>query len=191
MDIQHWRTLPAVQRALAELADYRPLLATAIAVQQIPAPTFDETERGSFVLDRLRSLGLCEVERDEIGNVYGVRRGSRRGPGLLISAHLDTVFPRETNLRVRYAGERVYGPGLGDNSTGLAGLIHAAQMFQLHDLPNAGDIWFVANVGEEGMGDLRGIKAAIERLRQQIKRVIVLEGCDFGTLHHQAIGVRR
>ncbi|PDW03909.1 peptidase M20 [Candidatus Viridilinea mediisalina] len=191
MDIQHWRKLPAVQCALTELSDYRPLLETAIAVQQIPAPTFDEAERGNFVLDRFRGLGLSEVSKDALGNVYGLRRGQRHGSGLLISAHLDTVFPRETNLRVRYEGERVYGPGIGDNSTGLAGLIHVAQILQRHDLPNEGNIWFVANVGEEGLGDLRGMKAAIERLRHEIKRVIVLEGCDFGTLHHQAIGVRR
>lgn len=191
MDIQRWRKLPAIQRALTELADYRPLLETAIAVQQIPAPTFDEAERGNFVFDRFRGLGLSEVSKDALGNVYGLRRGQRPGPGLLVSAHLDTVFPRETNLRIRYDGERVYGPGLGDNSTGLAGLIHLAQVLQRHDLPNEGDIWFVANVGEEGLGDLCGMKAVIEQLRQRIGRVIVLEGCDFGTLHHQAIGVRR
>lgn len=191
MDIQRWRDNPTVRRALAELADYRPVLETAIAVQQVPAPTFDEAERSAFVLDRLQALGLSDVEADELGNVYGRRPGRASRPGLLIAAHLDTVFPRDTDLRLRYEGDRVYGPGLGDNSTGVAGLIHLAQVMQRHDLPNQGDIWFVGNVGEEGLGDLRGIKAAIERLRPHIGRVIALEGCDFGTLHHQAIGVRR
>jgi tripeptide aminopeptidase len=191
MDIQRWRGLPAVRRALTELSDYRPILETAIAVQQIPAPTFDEAERAAFVLDRLRGMGLSDVSCDQIGNVYARRPGRQRSPALLVSAHLDTVFPRETDLRLRYEGERVYGPGLGDNSTGLAGLIHLAQVLQRHDLPNEGDIWFVGNVGEEGLGDLRGIRAAVERLRSELGRVIVLEGCDFGTLHHQAIGVRR
>jgi tripeptide aminopeptidase len=191
MDIQRWRGLPAVRRALNELSDYRPVLETAIAVQQIPAPTFDEAERAAFVLDRLCGLGLSDVACDEIGNVYARRPGRRGSPALLVSAHLDTVFPRETDLRLRYVGDRVYGPGLGDNSTGVAGLIHLAQALQRHDLPNEGDIWFVGNIGEEGLGDLRGIKAAVERLRSQLGRVIVLEGCDFGTLHHQAIGVRR
>ncbi|MFV9507287.1 MAG: M20/M25/M40 family metallo-hydrolase [Oscillochloridaceae bacterium umkhey_bin13] len=191
MDLTTWRSHPAVQRALGELADYRPILETAIAIQQVPAPTFDEAERSAFVFDRLHALGLVDVSRDILGNVYGRRPGLVRRPGLLISAHLDTVFPRETDLRLRYEGERVYGPGLGDNSTGLAGLIHVAQAMQRHDLPNQGDIWFVANIGEEGLGDLRGMRAAVDRLRDQIGRVIVLEGCDFGTLHHQAIGVRR
>lgn len=191
MDIQRWRDHPTVRRALAELADFRPVLETAIAVQQVPAPTFDEAERSAFVLDRLRALGLSDVATDELGNVYGRRPGREPRPALLISAHLDTVFPRDTDLRLRYEGDRVYGPGLGDNSTGVAGLIHLAQAMQRHDLPNLGDIWFVGNVGEEGLGDLRGIRAAVERLRPRIGRAIAIEGCDFGTLHHQAIGVRR
>lgn len=191
MDIQRWRDNPAVRRAFADLSDYRPVLETAIAVQQVPAPTFDEAERSAFVLDRLQALGLSDVAVDAIGNVYGRRPGRATRPGLLIAAHLDTVFPRETDLRLRYEGDRVYGPGLGDNSTGVAGLIHLAQVMQRHDLPNQGDIWFVGNVGEEGLGDLRGIRAAVDRLRSRISRVIALEGCDFGTLHHQAIGVRR
>lgn len=191
MDIQRWRDHPAVRRAFADLSDYRPVLETAIAVQQVPAPTFDEAARSAFVLDRLRALGLSDVEADSIGNVYGRRPGRASRPGLLVAAHLDTVFPRETDLRLRYEGDRVYGPGLGDNSTGVAGLIHLAQVMQRHDLPNQGDIWFVGNVGEEGLGDLRGIRAAVDRLRDRIGQVIALEGCDFGTLHHQAIGVRR
>lgn len=191
MDIQRWRDHPDVRRALAELADGRPVLETAIAVQQVPAPTFDEAERSAFVFERLRALGLSDVESDTLGNVYARRPGRTVRPALLIAAHLDTVFPRETDLRLRYDGDRVYGPGLGDNSTGVAGLIHLAQTMQRYDLPNQGDIWFVGNVGEEGLGDLRGIRAAVDRLRAKLGRVIALEGCDFGTLHHQAIGVRR
>lgn len=167
------------------------MLETAIAVQQVPAPTFDEAERSAFVFERLRALGLSDVESDTLGNVYARRPGRTVRPALLIAAHLDTVFPRETDLRLRYDGDRVYGPGLGDNSTGVAGLIHLAQTMQRYDLPNQGDIWFVGNVGEEGLGDLRGIRAAVDRLRAKLGRVIALEGCDFGTLHHQAIGVRR
>ena len=191
MDIQRWRTNPAVQRAIADLADPRPILETVIAVQQVPAPTFDERRRGELVCARMRGLGLQDVEHDGIGNVYGRRPGQSVQPGLLVSAHLDTVFPIETDLRIRREGVRVYGPGLGDNSTGVAGLLHLAEVFQRHSLPNQGDVWFVANVGEEGLGDLRGIRAVLDRLRDKVSAVIVLEGCDFGTLHHQAIGVRR
>jgi tripeptide aminopeptidase len=191
MDVQRWRANSAVQRALADLSDYRPILETAIAVQQVPAPTFDEGRRGELVEARMRDLGLSDVSRDAVGNVYGRRDGKGGQPGLLVSAHLDTVFPIETDLGIRREGGRIYGPGLGDNSTGIAGLLHLAAAFQRYDLPNQGDIWFVANVGEEGLGDLRGIRAAVDLLRSQVGSVIVLEGCDFGTLHHQSIGVRR
>lgn len=191
MDIQYWRDHPALQPALASLADSWPILETAIAIQQVPSPTFEEAQRSALVQERMRAIGLQDVEQDVIANVYGRRPGRANRPALLVSAHLDTVFPRDTDLSLRYDGDRIYGPGLGDNSTGLAGLLHLAQAIQTYDLPHQGDIWFVANVGEEGLGDLRGMRAAVNRLRGQIGAVIVLEGCDFGTLHHQAIGVRR
>lgn len=191
MNPLRWRDYPAVQQALTTLADPDPVVATAIAIQQVPAPTFDESARAAFVYERMQDLGLTDLTRDELDNVYGRRPGRTDKPAVLVSAHLDTVFPHGTNLGVRRQGERIYGPGLGDNSTGLAGMLHLAQVMQQFDLPNQADIWFVANVGEEGLGDLRGMRAAVERLRARLGSAIVLEGCDFGTLHHQAIGVRR
>lgn len=189
--VQQWYAHPAVRAALADLADYRPTLATAIEIQQVPAPTFAERPRSVLVSQRMQALGLDDVEIDELGNVYGRRPGIAERPALLISAHLDTVFPADTDLSIRYEGERVYGPGIGDNSVGVAGLLRLAEIYQRCDLPTQGDIWFVANVGEEGLGDLRGMRAVVERLRTRIGGVIVIEGCDFGSLHHQAIGVRR
>jgi len=189
--VQQWYAHPAVRAALADLADYRPTLATAIEIQQVPAPTFAERPRSVLVSQRMQALGLHDVEIDELGNVYGRRPGIAERPALLISAHLDTVFPADTDLSIRYEGERVYGPGIGDNSVGVAGLLRLAEIYQRCDLPMQGDIWFVANVGEEGLGDLRGMRAVVERLRTRIGGVIVIEGCDFGSLHHQAIGVRR
>jgi len=189
--VQQWYAHPAVRAALADLADYRPTLATAIEIQQVPAPTFAERPRSVLVSQRMQALGLHDVEIDELGNVYGRRPSIAERPALLISAHLDTVFPADTDLSIRYEGERVYGPGIGDNSVGVAGLLRLAEIYQRCDLPTQGDIWFVANVGEEGLGDLRGMRAVVERLRTRIGGVIVIEGCDFGSLHHQAIGVRR
>ncbi|MFP4436067.1 MAG: M20/M25/M40 family metallo-hydrolase [Chloroflexaceae bacterium] len=191
MDIRRWQDDPSVQAALQHLTDIRPIIDTAIAIQQVPAPTFDEGRRGALVAERFSRLGLSDVERDSVGNVYGRRPGRAGGAALLIAAHIDTVFPLETDLAVRYEGDRIYGPGLGDNSLGVAGLLHLAQAFQEYDLPNPGDIWFVGDVGEEGLGDLRGMRVAVERLRPQLGAAIALEGCDFGKLHHQAIGVRR
>jgi acetylornithine deacetylase/succinyl-diaminopimelate desuccinylase-like protein len=191
MEIHRWQADQAAQLALAALADYRPVLETAIAIQQVPAPTFGEHARSELVQQRMHELGLHDVRRDAVGNIYGRRPGRAGRPALMVSAHLDTVFPAETDLRIRREGERIYGPGLGDNSTGVACLLHLAGAFQAHSLANQGDIWFVANVCEEGLGDLRGMRAAVDQLRERIDAVIVLEGCDFGTLHHQSIGVRR
>jgi acetylornithine deacetylase/succinyl-diaminopimelate desuccinylase-like protein len=139
----------------------------------------------------MHALALADVYTDAVGNVYGRRAGHSAGPGLLIAAHLDTVFPAGTDLAVRRAGDRIYGPGLGDNSLGIAALLHLARALQQHDIANAGDIWFVADVGEEGLGDLRGMRAAVDQLQGRIGAVIALEGCDQDRMVHEAIGVRR
>ncbi len=191
MDVQYWRNHHLVQRALQRLSDHAPVLETALAVQQIPAPTFDERRRSEFVLQHFHKIGLSHIECDDIGNVYGCRPGVNHRSALLIAAHIDTVFPHDTDLSIRVEGDTIYAPGLGDNSLGVAGLLHLAQAMQKEDLPNQGDIWFVADVGEEGLGDLRGMRAAMDRLEGRIGRAIALEGCPFGVVHHQAIGVRR
>jgi acetylornithine deacetylase/succinyl-diaminopimelate desuccinylase-like protein len=189
--IERWTSDPAARAAAASFGDGSAIVETAIAIQQIPAPTSDEARRGADVAERMRTLGLADVQIDAIGNVYGRRAGRVGGPGLLIAAHLDTVFPAGTNLAIRRESARIYGPGLGDNSMGVAALLHLAQALEQHSVPNAGDIWFVANVGEEGLGDLRGMRAAVERLAEQIGAAIALEGCDPTRVVHAGLGVRR
>jgi acetylornithine deacetylase/succinyl-diaminopimelate desuccinylase-like protein len=189
--IEHVLQVPSVRAACAEFTDRATIVETAIAIQQIAAPTFAEHERGRYVEQRMRELGLADVAIDEIGNVYGRRAGAAGGPGLLIAAHLDTVFPAHTDLRVRYDGARIYGPGIGDNSLGVAALLHLAGAMHRHAVVNQGDIWFVANVGEEGLGDLRGIRAAVDRLHSQIAAAIALEGTGPDRVVHAGLGVRR
>ncbi len=182
---------PAVRAACDSFGDGAEVVETAIAIQQIAAPTFEEGQRGDAVQERMRALGLADVERDELGNVYGRLPGRGGGHGLLIAAHLDTVFPATTDLSIRHEGQRVYGPGLGDNSLGVAGLLHLADSMLRHGLARAGDTWFVANVGEEGLGDLRGMRAAVDRLEGRIGAAIALEGTGQDRVIHTAIGVRR
>lgn len=168
------------------------LLDLCISVQQIPAPTFAELTRARWVEDYFRALDLPDIDTDSFDNVYARIPGCSRKRALLVSAHTDTVFPAETDLAVRFDRElaRVYGPGLGDNSTGVASLLTLARVLKQLPPPPV-DIWLVANSGEEGLGDLRGMRAAINRLEQRIGACVVIEGMGLGRVVHQALGSRR
>ncbi|HBY98775.1 MAG: M20/M25/M40 family metallo-hydrolase [Ardenticatenaceae bacterium] len=165
----------------------------AITIQQIPAPTGAEGERAAWVCSRFEQLCLADVRRDALGNVYARRPGRAGHPAVIVAAHLDTVFSAETDLRVRRdrATGRIYGPGLGDNSLGVAGLLVLAEVMQDLAIPTPGDVWFVADVGEEGLGNLRGMCAVTNALGDQVSAVIAVEGGGFGMICHQGIGVRR
>lgn len=166
----------------------------AMEIQQIPAPTFEEGQRAEFVRAMFEREGL-EVSVDEVGNVYGqwATIGSQRSQGkpLIISAHLDTVFPMGTDLRITRRDELIHGPGLGDNSLGVAALIGLLWHLQEHSKNLGGDAWFVANVGEEGLGDLRGMKAVVDRFGADVQAYLVLEGLALGHVYHRALGVKR
>jgi acetylornithine deacetylase/succinyl-diaminopimelate desuccinylase-like protein len=164
----------------------------AIAIQQIPAPTFYEAERASYVEAQFAALGLQQIERDELHNVYGLLPGASTGaPAIMVSAHTDTIFGLETDLQIRTEGDLIYGPGLGDNSLGVAALLGLASTFNRQGITPASDIWFVATSREEGLGDLGGMKAAFARLKDRISAVINVEGLAFGHVYHMGIAVRR
>jgi acetylornithine deacetylase/succinyl-diaminopimelate desuccinylase-like protein len=164
----------------------------AVAIQQIPAPTFEEQKRAQFVRDQFSSMALQAVEIDGLYNVYGMLPGERRDcPGTMIAAHTDTVFSAQTNLSVRRNHETIYGAGLGDNSAGVAGLLVLAQVLTDLQFTPPGDLWFVATTREEGLGDLGGMRAAFERLSGRIGAVINLEGLAFGHIYNAGIAVRR
>lgn len=181
----------------------------AIQIQQIAAPTFHEQERAKFILKLFEKEGLREVSMDEVGNVYGLwsqvkSRKSNVKP-LIVSAHLDTVFPFEMDLSVKREDDKVYGIGIGDNSLGVAALFGLMWMLRERvpsPLPSpqtppnerggfAGDIWFVANTCEEGLGDLRGMKAVVDRFGGDVQAYLVLEGMALGHVYHKAVGVKR
>lgn len=171
--------------------DVERALALSIEIQQIAAPTFEEEVRAAHVRTLFDQVGLADVEIDELGNVYGrlAGTGSDRPP-VIISAHTDTVFPAETDLTTRRDRQRIFGPGIADNSAGVASLIWLAESMQRHQVIPPRDIWLVANVGEEGLGDLNGMRAVYKRFGQACQ-YIVLEGGSFGHLIHQGIGVHR
>ena len=183
---------PAVRAALAGYhARLDDIVAQIVAIQQVPAPTFDEARRAEYMTAQFRAAGVTDVERDALHNVFARLPGRDAGrPPLVVSAHLDTVFPATTDLTTRREGALLYGPGIGDNSTGLAGLLVLARTLVGRGLRHDADIYLVANVGEEGLGDLRGMRAVVERFGGRAVYVVV-EGGLFGQLTHQAIGVRR
>ncbi|MCB8946550.1 MAG: M20/M25/M40 family metallo-hydrolase [Ardenticatenaceae bacterium] len=164
----------------------------AIAIQQIPAPTFEEAERAAYLERRFAEIGLQDVSQDDLHNVYGRFPGSQPGSHspVIISAHSDTVFPAATDLTVRRENNLIYGPGIGDNSTGVAGIISLAEVLQRYEIRPLADLWFVANVGEEGLGDLRGMRAIVQRFGGKAI-YLVIEGGLYGQISHKAIGVKR
>jgi acetylornithine deacetylase/succinyl-diaminopimelate desuccinylase-like protein len=172
------------------------LLDLAVAIQQIPAPTFQEMERAEFVRSRFVEEGLQDVEIDAIGNVLARVPADRQsqtitGRPLIISAHLDTVFPAGTDLKVFRESGRISGAGIGDNALGVAGLFGLLWMLRERSVVLPADLWLVANVCEEGLGGLRGMHAVVERFGENPRAYIVLEGMALGQIYHRALGVRR
>lgn len=152
---------PAVKAALEQIRreDER-TLREQIEIAEIPAPSRKEEGRANDYIRRVRELGLTEIATDAEGNVIARRHGtSRNGPTLVLSAHLDTVFSADTNVKVRKEGNRYYGPGISDDARGLTVLLTVLRSMQENKIRTQGDVLFVATVGEEGLGNLRGVKA--------------------------------
>lgn len=173
------------------------ILNWAMQIQQIPSPTFDEQRRAKFLYDQFLILGAKDVSNDENGNVYARIAGTGEKPPVIISAHLDTVFPIGTQLTLTRNENQIYGAGIGDNSLALAALLAVCLYFQdsnlqAHNFPGlASDIWLVANVGEEGLGDLKGMKAIVNRFGSKTQAYLVLEGMSLGQIYTRGLGVLR
>ncbi len=167
----------------------------AIQIQQIAAPTFHEQERAKFVHGLFEREGLKDVVMDEVGNVYGrwsqVESQKSKVKPLIVSAHLDTVFPFDMDLSVKREDGKIHGIGIGDNSLGVAALFGLMWMMRERSINLGGDVWFVANTCEEGLGDLRGMKAVVDRFGAGVQAYLVLEGMALGHVYHKAVGVKR
>ena len=187
---------PAFAAAMAAIdRDHERLIADIIAITEIAAPPFKEEKRGDAMLERFRALGLTDVERDPEGNVMGVRRGTRGSVRLLVvCAHLDTVFAEGTDVRVKRQGTRLSAPGIGDNSRSLAVMVAMIRAMNEAKVQTAGDILFVADVGEEGVGDLRGVKYLLQkgRYKDRVGQFISVDGSANGDdIVNGGVGSRR
>ncbi len=188
--IQYFTDTLAPNNYLPELASWT--LEECIRIQQIPAPTFAEAERAAYVAEQFRALGLADVETDNLHNVIGALKGEKSGAGILIMAHTDTVFPATTDLTLTYpTPDTVAGPGIGDNSVGVAGLLALVRYFRQSGHRPGCDIWFAATSCEEGLGDLKGVRAVYEQLADRIGAVINIEGMALGHVYHAGIASHR
>jgi len=164
-----------------------------VQLTEIPAPPFGEEVRASTYMAMLRDAGLTNVEMDQIGNVMGLRPGTGEAPLLAVAAHLDTVFPEGTEVEVRREGNRLRAPGIGDDTAGLATLLAVARVLNETDLETESDLLFIGNVGEEGPGDLRGVKHLFRdgKYKDQIGGFISVESGGQSTITTGALGSLR
>jgi tripeptide aminopeptidase len=156
----------------------------------IPAPSYAERQRAEFVAKQFDARGL-RAEIDEIGNVIARRKGTGSARSLLLAAHTDTVFPIDTEITVRRENGQMIGPAIGDNSLAVATLIELASILDEAQVKTPGDLLLVANVGEEGLGNLRGIRAICDRFGDELGGVIAIEGHNVGRVTHGAVGSKR
>jgi acetylornithine deacetylase/succinyl-diaminopimelate desuccinylase-like protein len=173
-------------------ADQDRFVKELIALTEIPSPPFKEQARAAAFAELLGRSGLTGVETDSEGNVMALRKGAGRGV-LVVNAHLDTVFPEGTNVRVKRQGTRLSAPGVGDDTRGLALLLSLVRAMDAAQTQTASDILFVGNVGEEGEGDLRGIKYLLQKGKYtgQVTQMIAIDGGDVNGVTTGGVGSKR
>lgn len=198
--------LPLVQQEIARLAAspevrsayswfrvQEPQLAHwQLEMARIPAPPFGETARAAWLAERFEELGLDDVHTDDVGNVFGLHSGFGRRY-VALSAHIDTVFPAGTPLNIRQQGSRLYGPGVSDNGAGVTAILAVAAVLRHVRIHHTLPILFIGNVGEEGEGDLRGMRHVFSapRWKDSIAHTLVLDGAGADTIVAEALGSRR
>lgn len=184
----------AFKKAVAFMeADYDRFVHELVTLTEIPAPPFKEQKRAEACLELLRGVGLVDVEMDAEGNVMGVRKGTGSGPMVVVLAHLDTVFPEGTPVTVKREGTRLMAPGVGDDTRGVALMLALARTMEAAGIRTPGDILFVGGVGEEGPGNLRGVRYLLQKgkYRDRVGRFIAIDGGEQGTIVNGALGSRR
>ncbi len=161
-----------------------------IRITEIPAPEFSEGPRGEYIRKLLESAGL-KVKTDSVGNVIGERAGADSKSVVLVAAHMDTVFPAGTDVHVKHNGARLEAPGIADNGAGLAALVAVAHALNEGKVRTDLSLVFAADVGEEGEGNLRGIRKLVEDYRPRLRAVIAIDGASTDHITTMALASRR
>jgi acetylornithine deacetylase/succinyl-diaminopimelate desuccinylase-like protein len=174
-------------------SDHERFVRELLSLMEIPAPPFKEQARAKALLAMLRDLGLADVEMDAEGNVMGLRKGTGGGPLLVVLAHLDTVFPEGTDVTVRREGTRLMAPGIGDDTCAVALMLAIIRAMNAAGTRTAADILFVGDVGEEGPGNLRGVRYLLQkgRYKDRVSAFIAIDGGDQSAIVTGALGSRR
>src|SRR5262245_12190147 len=174
-------------------SDQDRFLRDLIALTEIPSPPFKEQARAKAFMEMLQREGLRDVEMDAAGNVTGIRKGAGGSDLLLVNAHLDTVFPEGTDVKVKRDGTKLMAPGVGDDTRGLALVLALIRAMDRAKLQTPGDVLFAGNVGEEGEGDLRGIKFLLKngKYKDRIKQVLAIDGDALESVTRGGVGSRR
>src|SRR5215468_4756412 len=184
---------PEIRSAFNWFRTQEPQLAHwQLEMARIAAPPFGEGPRGAWLAERFREFGLDDVRIDDVGNVFGIHPGYGRRY-IALSAHIDTVFPAGTPLNVRQQGTRLYGPGVSDNGAGVTAMLAIVALLRSVRVRHALPFLFIGNVGEEGEGDLRGMRHifATPRWKDSIAYSLILDGAGADTIVAEALGSRR
>jgi tripeptide aminopeptidase len=192
-EIARLTSSPEVRSAFNWFRTQEPQLAHwQMEMARIAAPPFGEGPRGAWLAERFREIGLDDVRMDDVGNVFGVHPGFGRRY-VTLSAHIDTVFPASTPLNIRQQGSRLYGPGISDNGAGVTAMLAIASLLRTVRIRHALPFLFIGNVGEEGEGDLRGMRHIFStpRWKDSIAYSVVLDGAGTDTIVAEALGSRR
>ncbi len=183
---------PRIQEAFEIIEDLEDqTIEDLITITEIPAPPFMEDERAEAWKEMVSDVGIDDIYRDEEGNVIGIRNGTVGDRVLVLSAHLDTVFPEDVDVTVEARGDTLYAPGIGDDSRGLAVVLTVLRAMNKADIQTEEDIWIVGTVGEEGLGDLRGVKHLFREDGPDIDYFITVDGGGETGIANKALGSHR
>jgi tripeptide aminopeptidase len=183
---------PRVRRAFAFFEDTdAAAVRELIALTQVPAPPFKEADRAKRFAEMMRSAGADSVTIDEAGNVVAVRRGLKRARRVGVAGHMDTVFPEGTDVRVKQRGDTLFAPGIGDNTRGLIAMLQTLRAMVHAGIRTEADILFIGTVGEEGLGDLRGMKHMFRAGAPRIDALIAVDASSDEAITNGAIGSKR
>lgn len=181
-----------VQQAFDLIQEAEPMtMRNLIELTEIPAPPFMEQKRGVRFMEMLKTAGVDSIWVDEVGNVLALRKGKKGGKTVVFEAHLDTVFPIETDVTVKMKGDTLFAPGIGDDTRGLAMVVTVLEAMNKANISTEADVLFAGMVGEEGLGDLRGVKHLFKNGNRKIDAYIAIDGGDIGRINNMGLGSLR